>query len=886
MPENTRSPWDDEIRQRLAAARLEPTSEIEIARELAQHLDDRYADLRASGLDADDARRRALAELDGDEVMRRELARVRRGESTMVPAGAPTRGSWLADVWHDARYAARVLVANRGFTLMAMLTLALGIGATTAIFSVVKSVLLTPLPYDPDGSLVRVLLTSSAPGQAGAPPRLRRMSPSLPAIRQLRERNDVLDDLGAWIGIPLTLLEGGSAERVTSIEVTPGFFEALNTRTIAGRTFADSDLAEPVVIISHGYWQRKFGGDPAALGRTIRTLNGDRTIVGVLRPDFSFLRSDFWLPMSDLPIRGRAGWGGNLIGRLKPGVGVQPAQESIGRLVAQLEAEGIWTKSAGVEVAGMHAWNVQSARPTLLMLFSATGFILLLACVNVSGLLVARGAERARELGIRASLGANRFRLIRQLLTESLLLSVCGGITGAFLAWLTLNLLISTLPLSIPAGMQPVIDVRVLAFAFLVSILSGCLFGFLPAFRLTRAGAAVVKGGGSGAAVTSRRFAGGMVLVQAALAVMLLVGASLMVRSLQRLLDVELGFQPDGVLTVAVNPVLVGDEQQTRRANFYREVIDRIGALPSVMAVGAIDTLPYDSVSYSTVEVEGTAQPADVSPRVVTPGYFEAMDIPVKLGRSLKWDDRSDAPCVVVVNEHAAKTLWSTASPLGRRLRRTAKSPWCEVVGVAQDTRHFSREAPILLEIYFASLQSPPTDLTIVARATEVEPLPPLIRARLTGLPEPTLVQRITPMTRLVNQSAEQRRQRAQLLSALGGLGVLLACVGIFGLTTYAVARRTQEIGVRIALGATTLRVLQSVMAGFVPAIIGGVVLGLFGAWAASRTFESYLFGVTPTDPTTLTTVAVLFIVIALLAGYLPARRALKVDPVVALRAE
>jgi len=712
------------------------------------------------------------------------------------------------------------------------------------------------------------------------------MSPSLPAIRQLRDRNDVLDDVGAWIGIPLTLLDGGSAERVTSIEVTPGFFEALNARPIAGRTFADADIAEPVVIISHGYWQRKFGGDPAALGRTIRTLNGDRTIVGVLPPDFSFLRSDFWLPLADLPIRSRAGWGGNLIGRLKPGVGVQAAKESLGRLVAQLEAEGIWTKDAGVEVAGLHAWNVQAARPTLLMLFGATGFILLLACVNVSGLLVARGAERARELGIRVSLGANRSRLIRQLLTESVLLSLCGGIAGTILAWLTLSLLISTLPLSIPAGMQPAIDVRVLTFALVLAILSGCLFGLLPAFRLTRSGVVVVKGGGAGAAVTSRRFAAGVVLVQATLAVMLLVGASLMVRSLQRVLAVELGFQPDGVLTIAVQPVLVGDEQQTRRANFYREVIDRVNALPSVMAVGAIDTLPYDSVSYSSVELEGTARPADVSPRIVTPGYFEAMDIAVKAGRSLRWDDRADAPCVVVVNEHAARTLWSTSSALGRRLRRSETSPWCEVVGVAEDTRHFSREAPILLEIYFASLQSRPTDLTMVARTTQVDLLAPLVRARMAGLPEPTLVQRITPMTRLVNQSAEQRRQRAQLMSALGGLGVLLACVGIFGLTAYGVARRTQEIGVRIALGATALRVLQSVMAGFVPAIIGGVVLGLFGAWAASRAFESYLFGVAPTDPTTLTTVALLFIAVALLACYLPARRALRVDPVMALRSE
>ncbi len=882
MPEHTRSPWDDEIRRRLAAARLDPATELEIARELAQHLDDRFDDLRASGFDADDARRRALADLDDDDVMRRELARIRRRESTIVPAGAPSRGSWLSDAWQDTRYATRVLIASRGFTAMAIFTLALGIGATTAIFSVVKSVLLSPLPYDPDGRLVRVLLTLPAPDR----PQPRRMSPSLPAIRELRDRNDVLDSIGAWIGIPLTLLEGGSPERVTSIEVTPGFFETLNIRPTAGRTFDESDVSEPVVIISHGYWQRKYGGDPAALGRTIRTLNGDRTIVGVLPPDFSFIRSDFWLPIADLPVRGRAGWGGNVIGRLKQGVGVQAAQTSLSRLTGQLEAEGIWTKEAGVEVAGLHAWNVQTARPTVLMLFSATGFILLLACVNVGGLMVARGAERVRELGIRASLGASRSRLVRQLLTESVLLSICGGVAGACLAWLTLNLLISTLPLSIPADMQPEIDAPVLAFAMAVSAISGCLFGLLPAFRLTRRGEAVVKGGGSGSAITSRRFAGGMVLVQAALAVMLLVGASLMVRSLQRLLAIDLGFQPEGVLAIAVHPVLIGEDRDVRRSNFYREAIDRVAAMASVTAVGAIDTLPFDSVSYSSVEVEGTSQSVDVSPRVITPGYLEAMNITVKAGRALTWADRADSPCVVIVNEQTGKKLWGDASPLGRRLRRNAKSPWCEVVGVAQDTRHFSREAPVLLEVYFAAQQSRSTELTLVARGTNIEPLPALIRARLSGLPEPTLLQRITPMTHLVNRSAEQRQQRAQLLSALGGIGVLLACVGIFSLTAYAVARRTQEIGVRIALGASSRRVLQSVMSGFVPAIFGGVVLGLFASWAGGRALESYLFGVTPTDPPTLASVALLFIAIALLACYLPARRALKVDPVVALRAE
>ncbi|MGH9160204.1 MAG: ABC transporter permease [Vicinamibacteraceae bacterium] len=439
-----------------------------------------------------------------------------------------------------------------------------------------------------------------------------------------------------------------------------------------------------------------------------------------------------------------------------------------------------------------------------------------------------------------------------------------------------------------PSEVQPTVDIRILGFTLLISGITGLLFGLLPALRISRAGfVTVIKDPGRSARRWRQRTGTALVIVEVALALVLMAGAGLMLRSLHRVLSIDPGFEPERVLVLEAIPVMVGDGQVQRARVFYAELMSRVRRLPGVEAVGAIDTLPFWSWAYSSVEVDGPERKkVDVSPRYVLPGYFQAMGVPLKLGRAFTGADRDGAPCAVVLNETAARRLWHDKRPLGRRVRVNSESPWCEVMGIVGNARHEGLEEAVMPEVYFSALQSDEVELTLVARVENPSALAPLARTQTANLTERALVQQVTPFDTVIARSVSQRRHRALLLSLVGGLGVLLAGVGIFGLTSYAVARRTPEIGVRMALGATPRRVVQTVLAGFVPAIVGGVALGLVGAWATTRLLAAFVFGITPTDPLTLGTVSLLLTVAALAACYLPARRALRVDPVVALRAE
>jgi putative ABC transport system permease protein len=584
----------------------------------------------------------------------------------------------------------------------------------------------------------------------------------------------------------------------------------------------------------------------------------------------------------------RHGWGGSLVARLKPDVTQIQAQQNMESVVRALIEGGALDKDTGVEVRSLHEWTVASSRQMLLVLLGAVGCILLIACVNVAGLLIARGAGRSREVAIRASLGAGRARLLRQLLTESLVLATLGGAAGIGLVWLTLGALVPMLPVTVPTAMRPSVDLRVLGFVVLLSGLTGVVSGLFPALRLSRLDfVSAVKEGGDRSAGLGRRTGATLVVVEVALALVLLVGAGLMVRSFQRLMAVDAGFDPERVLVVETFPVMDGDGQVQRARTFYAQLTERLSALPGVGAVGAIDTLPFSSWSIRSADLEGLdAKNVTISSRSVLPGYFRAMGIPLRMGRDFTPADREGAPCVAVVNQSLAK-LWPDGSPLGRRVRYEGeKGGWCEIVGVIGDVRHQSLEREIMNEVYMSGLQTEEVELTLVARVENPAALAAAARAQISGLSEPPLILRLVPFETLVARSAAERRRRATLLTLVSSLGVLLAGVGIFGLTSYAVARRTPEIGVRVALGATPQRVLQTIVGGFVPAIASGVILGLLGAWAATQFVSQYLFGVTPTDALTLTTVSMLLVGIALLACYLPARRALRVDPVVALRAE
>ena len=829
--------------------------------------------------------------------MRRELPQVDRAATEPVIPAEPQRRFLAGDVWQDLRYAARVLAASPGFTGMAVLTLALGIGATTAIVSIVDATLLRPLAFDPESRLVRISVTRQLRARDGSWSMASGMVPSIPTFEEWRSRNRVFDAIALQALDSMTLLDASPPERVAVYEVTSEFFRLFDAIPVAGRMLTDADVSEPVAVISYGCWQRRFGGAADVVGTTVRTLEGSRTIVGVLPAGFGYLGSvDFFIPLAQTRLRrSMDGWASaEAIGLLKPGTDVRAAQAHMDAIAQHLRAEGLMHERAGVAIKTVHEFTVGSTRTMLYVLTAAVSFILLIACVNVAGLLTARGAGRIREMAIRSSLGASRIRLARQLLTESLVLAVLGGTAGALLAWWTLGALVPMLPVSVPDEVQPSIDLRILAFATFVSGATGLLFGLLPALRLSRAGFTSTLKEGNPAAVQSGRSTGRLlVTVEVALALVLLVGAGLMVRSLQRLLSIDPGFDTEQVLMVEVSPLATGGAAVPLARQFYDEVLTRISALPAVESASATDRVPFWSTSYSSAVIEGRAgqRKVEISPRYVLPGYFRTMGIAMSAGRDFTAADRENAPCVVVVNQKFARQHWPEDSAVGRRLlhdsaRNEKGAGWCDIAGIVADVRHRSLERDVLPEVYFSALQAPVSDLTVMVRTSSPASLVQAARAQLTSLPAPALVERVIPFDSLVAASTLQRERRATLLSLLGALGVLLACVGIYGLTTYAVARRTQEIGIRMALGANAAQVLRTVLGSFAPAIAAGIVIGLFSAWAATGLLAHWLFGIAPTDPLTLAAVSALLTTVALLACYLPARRALRVDPVIALRAE
>jgi putative ABC transport system permease protein len=826
-------------------------------------------------------------------------ARIELGSVTAVKDHVRDAGweSLVDDLWQDTKYAVRTLRRSPGFTAVAVLTLALGIGANTAIFSIIDGMLIRPLGDEVGMRLVNVHYTlPPRPARAGSRDEVitPRMTPGLNAFAEWQRRNHVFDRMAIWRSQRLTLLDTSPVERVEAMEVTPQFFAQFDLVPALGRLLAESDVREPVALISYGAWQRRFGGDRAVVGRTVRTLEGARTIVGVLPAEFRFSpATDFWTPLqASAYMTTRPGWGGRSMARLRPGVSVEQAQRNMTEIASQLVLEGAMDRDAGVLVDSLHEWTVQRGRPMLLILMGAVGFVLLIACVNVAGLLVARGVGRNREMAVRSALGAGRSRLLRQLLAESVGLALAGGAAGALLASWTLDALVPLLPVNVPEEISPTVDVRMFIFTLLVSMVTGLLFGLLPALQMSKPRTTTeLRQVTHATPPWAWKTSTSLIIVQTSLALVLLAGAALMIRSLQNVLAIDPGFEPEHVLVIEASPVMIGDGRPERSRAFYAGLVEHVKALPGVEAVAAIDTLPFWSYSLSAVEVDGARQ-TDLSNRRVLPGYFRAMGIPVKAGRDFDATDREGAPCTAVVNEMAVRQVWPDGGALGKRVRILRQVDWCEVVGVVGDVRHKSFEQDVFPELYFSALQKSGAGggfefaLTVVARAQDPSALVSLARAQTENLTERALVEQVVPFERFVDRIVLERRNRAQALSVLGLLGVVLAGVGILGLTSYAVARKTHEIGIRIALGATGSRVLQTVIGGFVPAITGGVLLGLLGAWGLTRLLTRFLFGVTPTDPLTLGAVALLLTTVALLACYLPARRATTIDPMTALRCE
>ena len=797
----------------------------------------------------------------------------------------------------DMRHAVRLFWKRPGFTLVVVMTLALGIGANTILFSLVNSVLLNPLPYAAPERLVFVAVHREGEFYNGA---------SFDDYKDFRERTRSFAQLAAvspqWT---LTLTGVSEPQNLRGLFASSNLFAALGVAPARGRAFgAEEDRANAgrVVVISHGLWQRQFGGGADVLGKSLALDGEPHAIVGVMPAGFQFFdEADLWVPLAHNPAIGR---GRNvrllsIFGRLGEGVTREQAESEIVSVAARLESEYAATnKGFSARLVPLHEHVTGDVRPTLLVLLAAVGLVLLIACANVANLTLARAASRRREFAVRAALGAGRFALTRQVLTESLLLGAAGGAVGLLLAVWGVDLLLSVGPENIPRRAEIGIDSRVLAFTSAVSLLTGALFGLAPALRASRAelGDALKSGARAGESPRSARLRSALVVSEVALSIMLVAGAGLLARSFVRLLDVNPGFRPDNLVSLGVILPQSSYPRPEQRAEFYRRLEERLRALPGVESVGAVTRLPLHQAGNitSTLVVEGRPAPEGAPPEVdfrrASPDYFRTMGVPLVAGRAFVERDATDAQPVAVVNEAMARRHWPGESALGKRIKLGANpdaSPWITVVGVVGNVRHLGLDSEPRPEVYRHLLTSPPTSPVVVV-STNGDPrgLIPTLRGAVRELDRDLPAATARTMDEIIARSVAERRFLMALLGVFAAVALALAAVGIYGVVSNSVAQRTHEIGVRMALGATRGNVLRLVIAqGMTPAL-AGLALGLAGALALTRVMRGLLFGVGARDPVTLASAALLLAAVALLACYVPARRATRIDPMEALRHE
>jgi putative ABC transport system permease protein len=800
----------------------------------------------------------------------------------------------------DLRYAARTLARSRGFTAVAVLTLALGIGANTAVFSFVDSVLLRELPYADADRLVAV-------GDANSGSSVDNIG--FATFQDLRDRNRTFDSMAAVRSWMPTLVAGGEAERIPAMRVSWNYFAMLGVRPALGEDFRpEQDRPEtwPVLMLSDRLWRRRFDADPSVIGRTVRMNDRDYRIVGVLPPQFEPLISSryyqaaqLWAPMgydASLPFACRSCQHLKAFGRLRAGVPLAAARADLDSVRLQLARE--YPKdyppgSMGVvllreEISG-------GARSMLLVLLGAVGFVLLIACANVANLSIARSLRRSREMAIRAGLGAGRWRLIRQLLTESLLLAAAGGAAGVLLAAASLKSLTRLAPDSLPRLEQVGLDYRVLGFAAAASLATGLLFGLLPAWRGSRLDlqSGLASDSRSSVGSASPRARGFLVAAELAVALTLLTGAGLMVKSVGRLLRVDPGFATDGILTLQLSLIGSAYAEDPAVLAFQDRLLDRVRSLPGVEAAALAGQIPLggngDSFGFH-VEGPTAANPAEDPPAErysVTPDYFRLMRIPLKRGRLFKEADRAGGDPVMMVSETTARLFWPGQDPIGRRVRVGGTSaPWRTVVGVAGDVKHSDLASRSTPQMYLPQTQMTDSYLVLVVKSNTARPeaLTSSIRQLVRGLDPGVPIYGVATMEERVESAVGQRRFVLRLLGGFSMLALVLAGIGLYGVLSYAVAQRTREIGVRLALGAAQRDIFRLVLGSGSATVASGLIAGLGCSLALNRFLGSQLFEVSATDPSTLAVAAALLALVAFVAHWLPARRAMRVDPIEALR--
>jgi predicted permease len=816
----------------------------------------------------------------------------------------------MDNLFKDIRYAFRSLVKHPSFAAIAVITLALGIGANTAIFSLVNTVLLRPLPVPQPEQIVSVALRGKADSI---------LAFSYPNYKDFRDRNQVLSDLLVYRFVPISLSRDGTNERIWGYEVSGNYFDVLGVKAIKGRTFLPEEdrtrLSHPVAVVSHSAWQRRFAGDPDLVGKEIRLNSHPFKIIGIAPQGFKgtemVYTPEIWVPISMIEwVEPGAGWiddrgVGNIfgIGRLKSGVGVHEAEASLNLLAQQLAKEYPDTNEGQVVKLTPPGFIIPDLRGSVVsftwILMAAVSLVLLITCINLAGLFLARATDRRREIAIRLALGASRRRLVRQLLTESTLLSLAGGVAGFWLALWIINLLLAFKPpIDFPLTVDVSVDWRVMLFSLGISLVAGAVFGLAPALQATRPVlTAALKDTTSQAGFSRSRLRSGLVVAQLALSLMILIAAGLMVRALQQLQTMSPGFDPANALAVSFDLGLQGYDQE-KGQQFYRQVVERVESLPGVRSAAVTSNIPL-SLDYSsnTVYVEG--QPLERGTNLpvamfasIGPRYFETMGTPLLHGREFTNQDRHDTEKVAIVNETFVRRLIPDAtsgeSALGRRVSfNGGQGPFVRIVGVARDGKYFNIYEEPRSFLWSPLSQSYNNTASLVVRTTgdsqaALAGVRNTVRALDLNLP----LYEVKTLTEHMRLALFPGRIAATVLSGFGLVALILAAIGIYGVTSHAVAQRTREIGIRMALGARLADVLRLVLSSGLKLVAIGVGIGLVGAYLLTRALTGLLSGISPTDPATFGLVSLLLVAVAVLATYIPARRATKVDPMVALRYE
>ncbi len=880
---------------RLAALFSRSRRDEELDEELRTHIEMLVEEHIARGMTRADAHRAARRSFGGVDQTK-ELYRSQRG----LPM--------IETMAQDLRYAVRVLLKHRAFTAVAILALALGIGANTAIFSVVNAVLLRPLPFQDPQRLFALweLNPKKAYGPSG---------PSMANLADWRSQNRVFEGVAVYFpNLSLDLAGSERPEQVTGALVSTNLFEVLKVKPIRGRAFLpdEEDTGKSqVMIISQTLWERRFSQDPNIIGRTILMDGKNMAIVGVMPAAFRFpggmgtinkftpQPADVWMPLALSPeqLADRSSHSALAIARLKPGVSVEQAQAEMNGIQRRIEQQ-YPAAFVGSEVlfVPLHAQVAGSVRSVLLVLLGAVGFVLLIACVNVANLLLARASSRRKEIALRAALGASRMRLIGQLLTESVLLAATGGALGIALAVVSLNLLTGMLPANFPRAEGISIDLPVLAFALIVSLATGIVFGLAPAVRASRlASADALKDGGRGSTEGFRhnRFRSALVVMEMALSLMLLVGAGLMIRSLLRLQQVNPGFSPAHILTMNLSLPAAAYPNDVDKAAFFQRLIEKTNAIPGVLNASATTLTPMGGNNFGvTATIEGRTYPPGAHPlaeaRAVTPQYFDTLRIPLIKGRFLSEQDTSDRPKALVINQKMALKRFPGEDPIGQRLKLGFSNFTGEIVGVAGNVKERGLEDEAAEMVYLNYQQAPYwRDMVLMVR-TAGDPLAiaPALRAALAFVDRNRPVSRIRTMESILGDSIAEPRFRTVLLGLFAFTSLVLAMVGIYGVMSYSASRRTHEIGIRMALGASRSDMLKLVVGQGMLLALAGILLGVLGAFGLTRAVSSLLYGIEATDPATFAITAFLLAGTAFLACYIPARKAASVDPVRALRYE